>query len=184
MTGGEVGRLSMYASPPEPRERVAARVLCLGNPLLADDALGAEVAGALAGRLPPGTEVVQNELTGFGLLDDLLEVPRLVVVDTVRTGTGPPGTVHLIREDDLRSAPGPSPHYVGLLEMLHLARTLGLPAPQEVVVLAVEASDCTTIGGAMHPALQEAVSLVVELVVGILQDWAQPAPVSRCTSWL
>lgn len=167
----------MCASPPERRERVAVRVLCLGNPLLADDALGAEVAAALAGRLPPGAEVVQNDLTGFGLLDDLLEVTHLIVVDTVRTGAAPPGTVHLIREDDLRSGPGPSPHYVGLLEMLRLARALRLPAPQEVVILAVEASDCTTIGGAMHPALQEAVPLVVELVVGILREWTQPAPV-------
>jgi hydrogenase maturation protease len=167
----------MFASPPEQREPAAARVLCLGNPLLADDALGVKVAGALAGRLPPGTEVVQNDLTGFGLLDDLLEVPHLVVVDTVRTGAAPPGTVHLIREEDLRSAPGPSLHYVGLLEMLHLARRLGLPAPQEVAILAVEASDCTTIGGEMHPALREAVPLVVELVVGILREWGQPAEV-------
>lgn len=165
----------MFTPLPEPREHVVARVLCLGNPLLADDALGAEVAGALAGRLPPGTEVVRNDLAGFGLLDDLLETPRLVVVDTVHTGTAPPGTVHLIREDGLPSAPGPSPHYVGLVEMLQLARTLGLPAPQEVVILAVEAFDCATVGGAMHPALREAVSLVVELVVGILREWNRPA---------
>ena len=152
------------------------RVLCLGNPLLADDAFGPAVAVALAGHVPPEVEIVQSEVSGFGLLDDLLDTSRLIVVDTVRTETAEPGTVYCVREGDLRAAPGPSPHYVGLFEMLALARTLHLPAPQEVVILAVEASDCTTVGGAMHPAIRAVVPVVVELVAGIVGAGLETTP--------
>ena len=48
----------MFACPPERLDRVATRVLCLGNPLLADDAFGAAVAAALPGCVPPEVEVV------------------------------------------------------------------------------------------------------------------------------
>jgi len=166
----------MFAYPPEQLERVATRVLCLGNPLLADDAFGPAVAAALAGHVPAEVEVVPSEVTGFGLLDDLLGTARLIVVDTVQTERAEPGTIYIIREDDLRAAPGPSPHYVGLFEMLTLARVLRLPAPREVVILAVEASDCTTVGGAMHPAVRAAVSLVAELVASIVGEGLATAP--------
>ncbi|KRT75853.1 MAG: hydrogenase maturation protease, hydrogenase 2 maturation protease [Armatimonadetes bacterium CSP1-3] len=160
----------MFSYPPERLERVATRVLCLGNPLLADDAFGAAVAAALPGCVPPEVEVVRSEVTGFGLLDDLLNTGRLIVVDTVQTETAEPGTVYCVREGDLRTAPGPSPHYVGLFEMLALARTLRLPAPQEVVILAVEAADCITVGGAMHPAVRAAVPLIVGQVASIVGE--------------
>jgi len=166
----------MFACPPERLARVATRVLCLGNPLLADDAFGAAVAAALPGCVPAEVEVVHSDLTGFGLLDDLLGTTRLIIVDTVRTERSPPGTVYIVREGDLRTAPGPSPHYVGIFEMLSLARLLRLPAPREVVILAVEASDCITVGGAMHPAVRAAVPLVVDLVGWIVEQGVEAIP--------
>jgi hypothetical protein len=45
-----------------------------------------------------------------------------------------------------------------------LARKLLLPVPEEVVILAVEVADTTTLGGPMHPAVQAAVSVVVDAV--------------------
>src|SRR3972149_6474958 len=94
----------MFACPPDRLDRVATRVLCLGNPLLADDAFGAAVAAALPGCVPPEVEVVRSEGTGFGLLDDLLNTGRLLVVATVQTETAEPGTVYCVREGDLRTA--------------------------------------------------------------------------------
>ena len=36
--------------------------------------------------------------------------------------------------------------------------------PEEVTLVAVEAADCQTVGGAMHPAVAQAVSHVVDLI--------------------
>ena len=74
------------------RADLSTRVLCLGNELLADDALGAVVAEQLRELLPGTAEVVFTSAMGFDLLDDVLGASRLLVVDTIETGTRPPGT--------------------------------------------------------------------------------------------
>ena len=136
----------------------------MGNELLADDALGAVVADQLRELLPGTAEVVFTSAMGFDLMDDVLGAPRLLVVDTIETGTRPPGTVHLLREEDVRPVPGGSPHYIGLFETLKLGRKLQLDVPKDVIIIAVEPADCLTVGGAMTPAVQEAVPSVVNLV--------------------
>jgi hydrogenase maturation protease len=138
------------------------RVLCLGNELLADDALGWVVAEQC--KQLGGESVTYTSATGFDLLDHLLDVSDLFVVDTIQTGAAEAGTIHVFQEEDLHAASGPSPHYVGLLETLALGRQLGLSVPKRVVIVAVEMADSLTIGGAMHAAVRAAVPVVVGLV--------------------
>jgi hydrogenase maturation protease len=146
------------------------RVLCLGNDLLADDALGGVVAEQIRRQAPDWVDVVFTANTGFSLLDHMLNTRRLVVVDTVLSGRAEPGSVLVISEEDVRSAPGGSPHYIGIFEALALARALQLPAPEDVVIVAVEAADCTTVGGAMTPAVVAAIPAVVQLVGDIIES--------------
>lgn len=140
------------------------RVLCLGNELMADDSFALRVAARLRKSPLPGVEVVSTENVGFHLLDHILNVSRLIVVDTLITGKAKPGTIYQLRADDLAAASGTFPHALGLLEILALARKLGLQTPNQVVLLAVEPADCLTVGGAMHPAVKAAVPRVVRLV--------------------
>ena len=67
----------------------------------------------------------------------------------------------------MKSVCGPSPHYVGLLETLQLAKELLLNVPKDVFILAVEAADCLTLGGAMHDTVKSTVGLVTDLVAEI-----------------
>jgi len=137
------------------------RVLCLGNDLLADDAFAFLVASQV-GRFVP--DVVATPESGLALLDHLEDAHRLVVVDTVMTGRDEPGALHVWREEDVHAAPGPAPHYLGLLEVLALGRRLGLSMPGEVVLVAVEAADCFTLGGPMHPKVRAAVPRAADLI--------------------
>jgi hydrogenase maturation protease len=159
-------------------------VLCLGNDLIADDALGVVAARRLCDRLAvlgaalPGApsfdpaattwtfdhprsgavEVVETALTGMYLLEAVVGASRLIVVDSVVTGSAEPGTVDVLGEEDFAGAPaGGSPHYIGLFEALDLARGLGLDVPDEVVIVAVEAGDYFTVGGEMTAAVGAAV---------------------------
>ena len=176
------------------------RVLCLGNELIADDALGIVAAHRLCRRLAdagtprPGApafdsaatlhafdhpragpvEVIETALTGMYLLDAVVGASRLIVVDTVVTGSAPPGTVDVLGEGDFAGAPaGGSPHYIGLFEALDLARSLGLDTPAEVVIVAVEAGDFFTVGGGMTAEVEGAVPEVVDRVLALL-DGAAP----------
>jgi hydrogenase maturation protease len=176
------------------------RVLCLGNDLVADDALGVIAARWLCRRLagvgvplPPGpapdpaatvrafrhpragtVEVVETALSGMYLLEAVVGADRLIVVDTVVTGASPPGSVRVLAERDFTGPPGGSPHYVGLFEALELARGLGLPVPADVVVVAVEAEDYLTVGGRMTASVGAAVPGVVEKVLALLEEASAP----------
>jgi hydrogenase maturation protease len=175
------------------------RVLCLGNDLIADDALGIAAARSLCLRLagagrprsagpafdPAATmrtfdhpragvvEVVETALTGMYLLEAVTGASRLIVVDSVVTGSAEPGTVEVLGEEDFADAPaGGSPHYIGLFEALDLARGLGLDVPDEVVIVAVEAGDFFTVGGGMTAAVGAAVPVVVDRVLALLEGVA------------
>lgn len=145
-------------------EHRSVRLLCLGNDLLADDAFGYVAAGELRKRLSPHVEVVFTANTGLGLIDHLGQATLLVVIDTVVTGKADPGTVFVVEERDFRSAPGGSPHYIGLFETLALARKLEMAVPDRLVIVAVEAADNLTLGGEMHPAVRAALPAVIERV--------------------
>jgi len=144
------------------------KILCLGNALLADDGIGPAVAEELRRLKLPDVEVVETAESGFYLLDSVLNCVRLVVVDAISSRSTSPGTVHCLREADVRGAPGGSPHYVGLFEVLETARKLCMPAPSDVQVLAVEAEDLLTIGGPMTPHVRDAVPVVVARIKEML----------------
>lgn len=179
--------------PPGP-----VRVLCLGNELVADDAMGIVAARRLVERLaaagrpvPPrpshdpavtvrafelprvgAVEVVETALTGMYLLESVVGASRLIVLDTVVTGAEDPGSIVELEEGDLDGPRGGSPHYIGLLETLDLARALCMEVPDDVVIVAVEAGDSMTIGGAMTGSVAAAVPFVVERVMALIRDGA------------
>jgi hydrogenase maturation protease len=148
---------------PFTKSEFSARLLCLGNDILADDAMGIRVAERLREHLPKTVDVVSSMESGLRLLDHLVGVPRVIVIDTVQTGNAPPGTVYTLREGDIEYTPGSSAHYIGLFETLALGRGLDLPVARELVIIAVEASDCLTIGGGMTQAVANAIPEVIRL---------------------
>jgi hydrogenase maturation protease len=141
-----------------------SRVLCLGNDVLADDAFGLVVAAELR-ALAPHLDVAESMESGVRLLDAVLGVDRVIVVDTVQTGRVVPGTVMVLDADEIDSVGGNSPHYMGLFEAIELGRCLGLPVAPDIQIVAVEAADCLTLGGAMHPDVQRALGPVVDIVM-------------------
>ncbi len=170
------------------------RVLCLGNELISDDALGIVAARWLVGRLagagtavPPRSsfdpaltvwafelsgvgpvEVVETALSGMYLLEAVVGASRLIVLDTVVSGAADPGTVLELTERDFAGPRGGSPHYIGLLETLDLARALGMQVPAEVVIVAVEAGNYVTVGGKMTPPVEAAVPVVVDRAMALI----------------
>jgi hydrogenase maturation protease len=146
------------------------RVLCLGNELLGDDSLGPHVAENIRRFVSQDVDVISTSESGFHLLDYVSDVRRLIVVDTVVTGTSSPGTIYVFHDHELKALVGGSPHYVGLCETLSLARQLSLPVAEEVVFLAVETSGSSTFGGEMHFDVGGAIPQITNMVRDMLQE--------------
>ncbi len=157
--------------PMEPfagHSRPRTRLLGLGNEILADDAFGILVAREADRRFPRDLEVVCSSSAGFALLDDVVGAQRLLVVDTIQSGAAKPGEIRVFSADDAAPQQVVGPHFLGLFETLAAARQLGMDAPGEALIIAVEASDCTTVGGPMHPDVRAAVPAALRMVENFL----------------
>ena len=150
------------------------RLLCLGNELLGDDALGHIVAERITPYAGADTDIVSTPEAGFHLLDYILNTERLIVVDTVITGKAPIGTIYVLRENELKAVAGSAPHYVGLCESFMLAQSLGLPVAKELIVVAVEVANCLTVGGEMHSEVRHAIPRIVNIVRTTITERLQP----------
>ncbi len=132
-------------------------ILCLGNDVRSDDGVGWEVAARLESDLRGGAVVRRSGQSGFYLLDELTGYEHAVVVDAIKTGIHPPGTVLSFPLDSIGTSAGPSPHSMGLPAIVRLGRQSGVPLPEAIDIVAVEIEDSDTIGVGLTPAVRAAV---------------------------
>lgn len=145
-------------------------VLCLGNPIRSDDAVALHVADRLLAEGLEGAVVRRSAASGLYLLDDMEGFDRVVVVDAIRSGARPPGSVASLPLEDLRAPEGPSPHAIGLPSALGRARAAGAPVPSCVHVVAIEVVDMENVGERLTPAVAAAVPAAVEAVRGAVRS--------------
>ncbi|MDY7107153.1 MAG: hydrogenase maturation protease [Planctomycetota bacterium] len=145
-------------------------VLGLGNDILADDAVGVLAARALADRSDDTVEVRETAEHGMALLDHLIGYERVILIDAIQTGSNEPGTILEIDPASLSAVYAPSPHYSGLPELLAVAERLELDFPTQFRIFAVEIADALTIGGAITPAVREAIPELCDRVRAALDE--------------
>ena len=148
----------------------AVLVVGLGSPDRGDDAVGGEVARAVAALAPPDVEVVEHEDP-----TDLLELfsgrSLVVVVDAVLSGTGT-GTVRVL-ETGVGGEPLPETawartgragtHAFGVAAAVELARALRR-LPPRVVLVGVEAA-AFDYGAPLTPEVAAAMPDAVDAVL-------------------
>jgi hydrogenase maturation protease len=153
-------------------------VLGLGNELAADDAVGLLAARAVRAELARSdrgalADVVESSASGLALIELLAGRDRAVIVDAVRTGRYPPGTVLELGLDEVGRVRAPSTHQAGLPELAAVATRLGLAFPERTVVLAVEVEDALTLGRPLSPSVAAAIPEVVRRVRALVERWAE-----------
>jgi hydrogenase maturation protease len=160
--------------PPAPAAAAPVLVLGLGNDILCDDAIGLRVVRRVAEQLAaspdPDIAVAETQEMGLCLLDHIADRRDLVLVDSIQTGTAPPGHLHEMGADDLRRLAGPSPHFLGVGETLALGRQLGLAMPQRVRILAIEVAEPRVLSAAMTPALEAALPALADRTLAAARE--------------
>jgi len=115
-------------------------VLGLGNSLCLDDGLGGRVVDMLARQaLPPGVEIQDGGLPGWGMATCLEGWSRVILVDAAYMGLEP-GAWRRLRMEEVSletNQGGFSLHSSGLAEGLALAQALQA-LPEEVIYYFVE----------------------------------------------
>ena len=136
-------------------------VLGLGNDLAGDDAVGIVAVRRLRERLDGDVDVVESSASGMALIEILSGYERAIIVDAMRTGRQPAGTIVRMDLSEVGDVVAPSLHQAGLPELAAVADRSAIAFPSETAVLAVEVEDPFTLGAPMTPAVEAAVDGLV-----------------------
>lgn len=99
-------------------------VVCIGNELIADDAVGYEVFNLLQEMDLPSVRLEFVGVGGVALLDHLQgDEAAMIVVDAVQFGS-PPGTIHQLSWDEIPAGSNRaiSAHGIGIRETIEIGR--------------------------------------------------------------
>jgi len=143
-----------------------ALVLGLGNDILTDDAVGLWIARRLQQEFQGFSfiEVRETCEMGLALLDHLVGFEQAFIVDSIQTGKVDPGVLHVLDPGTLARLAGPTPHFLGVGEVLALGQQLGLEMPRSVKVFAVEVADPFSLGTSLSPSVEEAFPAIVDRI--------------------
>lgn len=147
-------------------------LLGMGNTIVGDDAIGVLLARDLGARLAgtPELDVVAEGPPGtLDLVERLLGYELVVVVDSIRTRDGAPGTWYHFTAAALRGTTHlRNVHDTNFATALELSRQLGLSVPDDdrIHILAVEILQNDTFGESLSPPLAEAYPQILEELVG------------------
>ncbi len=189
--GGPVGSLGA-AKPGPAAAGSGALIVCYGNPLRGDDALGWHASELLASdpRLAAATVIWRHQLTP-DLAADIKDASLVILVDV--NVVDEPGVVSVRRLDaggseaggseaggseaggseapsGASGASGPSSHHVDPAELMALAHELWGASPAVYVVSAGAAT--LEIGDTLSPAVAAALPAIVDGVAAIMADQA------------
>jgi hydrogenase maturation protease len=150
-------------------------VLALGNPILGDDGVALHVVKGLRGRLTEGRDLVLDESAtgGIDLLEHVMGFDRVLVLDALMTGRGPPGEVRTLPEGDLGGTLNTScTHTASFETAMEMGRRLHPGAmPAEIVVVGVEVGCVAEFSETLTPAVEAAVPAAVDAAVRVLGGW-------------
>ena len=148
-------------------------VLGLGNEYAGDDAAGVLAVRALRGELAGGADVLESAASGLALLEVFAGYDRAVVVDSIRTGRCPAGTIVEAGLADLGRAKAPSLHQAGIPELAAVARRLGMGFPDRTRVLAVEVEGPLLFGAPLSGPVAAAVAPLGRRAAEQVRRWAE-----------
>ena len=151
-------------------------VVGLGNPLLCDDTAGLKALDIIEKEAAcgGGTRPVRCYSGGFQLMDALAGCDRAVIIDCVKTGSGPAGSCarFSLAQLDLTGQPRlADSHGLDLAEMVALGRACGLTMPREIAIIGIEGSDVETFSEDPTPAVAEGVRRAVDMTNDIIMEW-------------
>lgn len=143
-------------------------VVGLGNPILSDDSVGIKVARLVQDHLPPNgaVEVIEAHAGGLRLMEAMAGYERAIIVDAMKSGRYPVGAVHVFpleAPDTTRNLL--CAHDGDLSTALQCGRDLGVPIPESVVIIGIEADDVEQFGEGLTSRVQAALPHAVATVL-------------------
>lgn len=115
-------------------------VIGLGNDILGDDAIGLITARKIK-KLFSDIDVFESPNGGLELLDYMEGYDNALILDSMFSGKYPVGYISTYSINDFEAFQTSTPHYIGLPEVVRLAKELNIILPKQIVVLLIEVTN-------------------------------------------
>ena len=150
-------------------------ILGVGNDILTDDGMGPRLVNDLdRNRLPSEVQFMNTSLGGLEMLDLICRYKNVVLIDAMKTGILPPGSVHYYTPDDFRETLHLSNfHDINFLTALELARQTGMPLPDSIHIIAVEIIEDMVFDTEFSPEIKNLYPSILNKVEDMLQFLVQ-----------
>jgi hydrogenase maturation protease len=145
----------------------------MGNTLFSDDGVGIAVVRELQKRFHQNEniDVVETSWGGFRIIDLLNGYDVAIVVDAIRTGQKPVGTIyHLQPENLVHSVRMISFHDINFVTALEFARQMDIPMPQCISIYAIEVAETELISEKMTPDLIPAIKQCAQKIIKEIEN--------------
>ncbi len=146
-------------------------ILGVGNLLLSDDGVGVHIIKQLS-KEDVNADLADVGMGGFDILERILGYRKVIIVDSIITGSEP-GTIHRLTPSDLSTFPALShTHSIDLPTSLKLGRQLMADKmPDEIIIYAIEAEDITTFNEECTPKVKAAIPKVIKQIINDLKSF-------------
>jgi hydrogenase maturation protease len=143
-------------------------VIGVGNLLRTDDGAGIHVINRL-NELHPKIDTVDAAMGSIEIIEAMRGYDMAIIVDAIETGAEP-GTIYKVNLTGGEQPPTIThSHGTDLPTVLQLGRQLYADEmPREIILLAIEAEDTTTIGDEPTRRVRGAISRVVETIAELI----------------
>jgi hydrogenase maturation protease len=116
---------------------------------------------------------VETAEAGLALLEYIEGYDRVLILDAIKTGQHPSGSILHFAAGDFRTVIAPSPHYAGLPEVLALGERLNLKLPEKIRVLAMEVEDPYSIREGLTRVVSDAMPAFIAEAEQLLRELTQ-----------
>ncbi len=145
--------------------------LALGNDILGDDSAAFVALRTLKSKFEQKIDFIDTNETGLALLDVMTSYDRVLLLDTVVTGEHKPGTILDFSKADFNKVLGSSPHFMGLPEVIELAKALSINFPKIIHILAIEIKQPLEFSEVLSPAVEHAMPEYIRKATLLLKQW-------------
>jgi hydrogenase maturation protease len=151
-------------------------IVGLGNPLLGDDGVGWRVAEQVQRDIRSASLAVEVDCLAVGglrLMERLVGYIHVILIDAITTGLYPLGSVQTV---SLTQLPDPcaghlnSSHDTTLQTALRMGRSLGIPLPDTICIVGIEAEHVFDFTEELTAPVAAAVPLAAQMILTMLQQ--------------
>ncbi|MCD6330258.1 MAG: hydrogenase maturation protease [Candidatus Cloacimonetes bacterium] len=140
-------------------------VLGLGNTILSDDGVGIHIARHIKEKLPE-IDMIEASAAGFRVVDEIIGYDKLILIDSIKTKNGQPGTYYKLGIEEFKSTlHHSSPHDMNMFDALQLMKKHNADLPKEIIIYAIEVEDTFTFSEQCTEKVAEVIPEITSIII-------------------